>query len=133
MELELLSLGWFAGCLVLILIAGLVLAILVKVFQGKIDLCRLISERDGTAIMSRFQLLIFTFAIAVGILVLTLDKGGFPKLDPAILSLLGISAGSYVGAKILQKTTETNEAESEAKKAEAARTASESNPPSSQT
>ena len=43
------------------------LTILVWIWQGKIDLSQLISEPNGSASMSRFQLLIFTFVIAISL------------------------------------------------------------------
>jgi len=42
-------------------------AILYNVFTGKIDLSGLISEPNGDASMSRFQLLVFTFVIAASL------------------------------------------------------------------
>ena len=53
--------------------------------------------------MSRFQFLVFTFVIAMGLLVGVLKTGTFPERGADILGLIGISAGSYVGAKITQK------------------------------
>ena len=41
--------------------------ILLFIWQGKIDLSALLSEPSGQASMSRFQLLIFTFVIAVSL------------------------------------------------------------------
>jgi hypothetical protein len=48
-------------------VALLGLAIIWNIFTGKIDLARLISEPSGDASMSRFQLLIFTFVIALSL------------------------------------------------------------------
>jgi hypothetical protein len=106
-------LALFGGYVVLALI-GLIGAVLVwKMWSGTINLARLISEQDGTASMSRFQLLIFTFVIATSLLLLVVgslgtDKAGFPALDPSILGLLGISGASYVVSKGIQKNFETN-------------------------
>jgi len=57
---------------------------------------------DGKqASLSRFQFLIFTFVIAVGILYLTVKSDAFPELDQGILILLGISGASYAVGKSL--------------------------------
>lgn len=69
-----------------------------------IDLQYLISEENGQASLSRFQFLVFTFVIAMGLLVLTLKGGTFPQLNSDIFGLLGISGGSYVASKIAQRT-----------------------------
>ena len=42
-------------------------AVLWNIFDGTIDLSRLISEPTGDASMSRFQFLIFTFVIALSL------------------------------------------------------------------
>ena len=68
-----------------------------------IDLRYLISEENGQASLSRFQFLVFTFVIAMGLLVLTLKGTGFPQIDSSVFGLLGISGGSYVASKITQK------------------------------
>ncbi len=47
------------------LVAAFGIAILWRIFDGSIDLSRLISEANGDASMSRFQLLIFTFVVAL--------------------------------------------------------------------
>ena len=69
-----------------------------------IDLRYLISEENGQASLSRFQFLLFTFVIAMGLLVITLKVGAFPQIDGGVFGLLGISGGSYVASKITQKT-----------------------------
>src|SRR5207253_10702956 len=80
-------------------------AILWFIFTGKIDLSRLISEPNGDASMSRFQLLIFTFVIALSLFLVIVAKStpAFPPEIPgSILALLGISASSYVVSKGIQ-------------------------------
>lgn len=91
----------------LALIAGIGSAVVFRIWTRDIDLKFLISEENGNASMSRFQLLIFTFVIGAGFLVLTFNAhdNAFPTMDPNVLGLLGISAGSYLGAKITQRTT----------------------------
>ena len=103
------SLEWWAALLVVLLITAVGVIVVVQMAQGKIDLSKLVSEQDGTASMSRLQLLIFTYVIAVGLLVITLRTGGFPQISGELLGLLGISAGSYVGSKIAQKAAETKQ------------------------
>ena|SRR5260221_93650 len=91
-----------AGITVVALI-GLIGAIVVyKMATDKINLEYVVSEMDGTASLSRFQFLIFTFVIAMCFMVLALDSGQFPQVDPTVLGLLGISGGSYVVSKAIQ-------------------------------
>ena len=71
-----------------------------------IDLRYLISEENGQASLSRFQFLVFTFVIAMGLLVLTLKGTGFPQIDSSVFGLLGISGGSYVASKITQRAAD---------------------------
>ncbi|GFO65466.1 hypothetical protein M1B72_17050 [Geomonas paludis] len=82
------------------------LIILYLIVKGKIDLRMLISEDNGNASMARFQLLIFTFVISMSLFIVIISKKdgpGFPVEIPAgILSLLGISGGSYVLGKGIQ-------------------------------
>ena len=83
-------------------------AILYNVFTGKIDLSGLISEPNGDASMSRFQLLVFTFVIAASLFLIIASAGppAFPKEIPnGILVLLGISASSYLVSKSIQTST----------------------------
>jgi hypothetical protein len=84
--------------------------------KGDIDLKYLIAGDDGDASLSRFQFLIFTFVIALGLFLIIVNQPGgpaFPKEIPGgILALLGISGGSYVASKgvdanVPPKTTET--------------------------
>src|SRR5215472_2287171 len=104
-----LAIGWTL-CL---LIAALGLLVLRLIYTGKIDLSRLISEPNGDASMSRFQLLIFTFVIALSLFLVIIGNGSktepdckdcphFPDIPGTILSLLGISASSYLVSKGIQ-------------------------------
>src|SRR5215831_8092388 len=96
----------FLFCLVLLIfVGGLGFLILIKIIDKTINLSRVISEPNGDASMSRFQLLIFTFVIALSLYLITVSKTppGFPdKIPPEILGLLGISAGSYLVSKGIQ-------------------------------
>ncbi len=104
------NLALLAGYVIVVFIGVLGLLILFNIVAGRIDLRLLISEKDGSASLSRFQFLVFTFVIGMCLLILTIDAGEFPKLDANILGLLGISGGSYVVSKGIQKA-KTEEAE----------------------
>ena len=97
----------YIACIFLGALAG---TIVVFVWTGKIDLQHLVSEANHEASMSRFQLLIFTFVVAIGILEL-LEKTtppGFPEIPNGVLTLLGISATTYaVGKGISYSQPET--------------------------
>ena len=74
-----------------------------------IDLKLLLSEKDGSASLSRFQLLIFTFMITSLFLILAFTKTGgigWPDVPNSVLGLLGISGGTYLTSKGIQKTAE---------------------------
>ena len=106
------GLEFWAALVIVVFMAALAGTIIFRILQGPgrgIDLSKLLSEKDGDASMSRFQLLVFTFVIAMGLLVSVLKTGAFPTLSAEILGLLGISAGSYVGAKITQKAAEARQ------------------------
>jgi hypothetical protein len=83
-------------------LGGLAVILLVKIATDKIDLEWLISEDNGHASMSRFQLLIFTFVIAISLVKLTESLGHFPTIDSGVLTLLGISASTYAVGKGIQ-------------------------------
>jgi hypothetical protein len=72
------AVGWGGSFLIGLL--GLV--VVYRMFDGSIDLTRLISEPTGEASMSRFQLLIFTFVIGMSLLLITVSHspGGQPSL-----------------------------------------------------
>src|SRR5216684_7567772 len=93
------SIGY--GLLVLTFLFGMV--ILVDIIRGKIDLSGLLSE-DGKASMSRFQLLIFTFVIALSLflMVAAAKDPKFPEIPTNVLTLLGISASTYGVSKGIQ-------------------------------
>src|ERR1700737_2238822 len=77
--------------------------ILWLILRGNIDLSRLISEPNGDASMSRFQLLIFTFVVTLCLfLIVAGHPGNFPDIPGSVLALLGISASSYTVSKAIQ-------------------------------
>jgi hypothetical protein len=97
------------GIVLCVLVGLLGLLVLRLIWNGTIDLSRLISEPNGDASMSRFQFLIFTFVISLSLfLVIVAGKNGdgkpaFPESIPGgILTLLGISGSSYAVGKAIQ-------------------------------
>ena len=96
------------GYLVCFFIGLLGIEVIWLVYNGTIDLSRLISETNGDASMSRFQFLVFTFVISLSLFVV-IEAGGqngkpaFPETIPGgILTLLGISGSSYAVGKAIQ-------------------------------
>ena len=91
------------GWTVTVLIGAFALAIIYKMIKGDINLMYLIAGADGDASLSRFQFLIFTFVIALGLFLIILSmqpSPAFPdKIPGGILALLGISGASYVTSK----------------------------------
>ena len=104
------TLALVGGYIVVILVGLLGLAVVWMIYTGRIDLKLLVCEKDGPASMSRFQFLIFTFVVGMCILVLTLESGEFPRLDANILGLLGISGGSYLVSKGIQRSRDDDAA-----------------------
>jgi hypothetical protein len=92
------------GALVITFLFGFM--VLAAIASGKIDISGLLEEKGSTsggASMSRFQLLIFTFVVAISLLLIVVSKADFPKVVPAgILTLLGISATTYAVSKGIQ-------------------------------
>ena len=90
------------GWTITILVGAFAIAIIYKMITGKIDLQYLIAGADGDASLSRFQFLIFTFVIALGLflIIVSANPPAFPKeISGTVLALLGISGGSYVTSK----------------------------------
>lgn len=103
------------GCVITVFVGVLEIFILIFIWEGTwnlkadkqrgINLNMLLSESTGDASLARFQLLIFTFVIAMSlVLIITSNKPpAFPTSIPdQILGLLGISSTSYVLGKALQ-------------------------------
>ena len=91
-------------CLVLLVFA-LGLIILWKIAVGTIDISQLLEEHGGGASMSRFQLLIFTFVIALSLFLLVASGKSFPDVPAGVLTLLGISATTYGVSKGIQASS----------------------------
>jgi hypothetical protein len=82
------------------LFMGLICATLLwLIWTDRIDLSQLIAEANGSASMSRFQLLIFTLVVAISLFILVEHGGRFPDIPQGILTLLGISASTYAVGK----------------------------------
>ena len=88
------------GLLILVFMFGL--AVLIEIVRGRIDISELLEEVDGGASMSRFQLLIFTFVIALSLFLMVAAQEKFPAVPPEVLTLLGISASTYAVSKGIQ-------------------------------
>jgi hypothetical protein len=93
------TLAKFCSLVACLFIAGAGLAIIIMIFVGKIDLRYIVSETNHDASMSRFQLLIFTFVIAIAVFRLVELNGQLPEIPNGILTLLGISASTYAVGK----------------------------------
>jgi len=98
------SVSVVAGWLICGIVGLLGAIILWKMADGTINLSRLISEPNGDASISRLQLLVFTFVVALSLfLVIVSGKPAtFPVIPATVLSLLGISASSYLVSKGIQ-------------------------------
>jgi len=75
------------------------LVVIGKMLNNTIDLSKLISEPDGKASLSRFQLLVFTLVIAGLYVVLSIENGQLIDVPNGALALLGISGGSFLISK----------------------------------
>lgn len=95
-----LSLAIGYGLAILVFLFGA--AILFEIATGNMDLSTLLSESGGGASMSRFQLLIFTFVIALSLFSIVVKDGKFPPIPSEVLTLLGISATTYGVSKGIQ-------------------------------
>lgn len=108
MDLLRLAVGWVTLGVVTLLGA----ALLWRIFTGAIDLKYLIGDvPTGDASMSRFQLLVFTFVIALSFLYLVTTPGGtgFPEVPANVLVLLGISGSSYLVSKNIDGPAKADE------------------------
>lgn len=89
------------------LVAALAVIIVVWIARGTIDLKFLIADEAGDASMSRLQLLIFTFVVAVGLIKVLEASGSLPDIPNSILVLVGVSGSTYaVGKAVNSSPTE---------------------------
>jgi hypothetical protein len=93
-----------ASIVVLGLVALFGLTVIVWIWKGKISLERLLSEPNGDASISRFQLLVFVFVVATSffLVVASANQPALPNVPHGVLLLLGISGGSYLVSKGIQ-------------------------------
>jgi hypothetical protein len=107
-----------AGYVICGVVAIIGIVVVWKIATGTIDISHLLTEKDGSggsASMSRFQLLIFIFVIALSFFLVVISNikilqarngnGPLPELPtvpPGVLGLLGISASSYAVGKAIQ-------------------------------
>ena len=78
--------------------------LLFKMWTNQINLSTLLKEANGDASMSRFQLLIFTLVVAVGVFLSILHTLTLPDIPNSVLILLGISASTYATGKAITFT-----------------------------
>ena len=91
------------GALIITFLFGFM--VLAAIASGTIDISALLEEKSGTggASMSRFQFLVFTFVVAICLLLIVVYNHKFPDDIPAgVLTLLGISASTYAVSKGIQ-------------------------------
>ena len=79
----------------------LCIMLLYKMWTNQIDLSTLLKEANGDASMSRFQLLVFSLVVAVGLYLYMLKHLALPDVPQSILTLLGISASTYAVGKAI--------------------------------
>ena len=91
-------LGWM--CIAFVVLMGLLcVMLLIKMWRNEINLSSLLEEANGQASMSRFQLLIFSLVVAVGVFLSILHTMRLPEIPNSVLTLLGISASTYAVGK----------------------------------
>lgn len=83
----------------LVIMGLLCIMLLWKMWTNQINLSTLLKEANGDASMSRFQLLVFTLVVAVGVYLYLLRHLALPDVPQSILTLLGISASTYAAGK----------------------------------
>ncbi|MBZ5704180.1 MAG: hypothetical protein LAN63_02415 [Acidobacteriia bacterium] len=97
------------GYLLCGIVAVFALLVLWKIANGTINLKYLLSDDDGWASTSRFQLVVFIFVVALSFFLVVVsnvkmrqnagnltDLNGLPDVPGGVLALLGISASSYL-------------------------------------
>lgn len=104
-------LGWWAAAAFLAALLLVALILIWKLARERLNVEGLISEMnpgpDGTrkASLARFQALLFTFVFLVGVLLIVVRSGDFPRaIDLNLLLLLTGSLGTYLASKYLSGT-----------------------------
>ena len=101
-------LNWMNGILLwlgigfLLIMGALCLLLLVKMWNNEINLSTLLEGENGNASIARFQLLVFSLVVAVGIFLYILEYKNLPDIPNSVLTLLGISASTYAAGKGIQ-------------------------------
>ncbi len=88
-----------AGWGFLVFMGGLCAIILWKIARNEINLATILNESNGDASISRFQLLLFSLVVAVGLFLYMMVHQDLPNIPAGILTLLGISASTYAAGK----------------------------------
>jgi hypothetical protein len=96
---DLLLVTWW---LFLILMTVLCAFLLWLMLRGTISLKGLLDEETGGASVSRFQLLLFSLIVAVGLFLYIVANLALPDIPASVLTLLGISASTYAASKGIQ-------------------------------
>jgi hypothetical protein len=97
------------GYLLCAIVALFALLVIWKIATNQIDLTHLLSDDDGWASTSRFQLVVFIFVVALSFFLVVVSNvklrqyavggattDGLPDVPGGVLALLGISASSYL-------------------------------------
>src|ERR1051326_8708126 len=87
-----------------LLIGALAVIVVVWIARGTIDLTFLIADEAGDASMSRFQLLIFTFIVAIGLVKVLATSSSLPDIPSSILVLIGVSGSTYAVGKAVNSS-----------------------------
>ena len=106
------NISFYSFAIVAIIILLFAFVVLWKIYTGAISLDGLLAEppASGKAVgtakasLSRFQFLIFTFVIAGLYLLLSIEAGTFVDIPTNVLALMGISGGTYIVSKAVNKT-----------------------------
>ena len=64
----------------------------------------ILSDEDGVS-LHRFQIVVWTLILGVLFVFRLWEQVRMPEFEPSLLALMGISAGTYLGFKIPEKTT----------------------------
>jgi hypothetical protein len=114
------NLPWIVLQWIVVVFVGFVgLIVLWKMWSDKIQLNTLLSEPDGKASLSRFQLLMFTFVVVSIYVVMCLQQGELQEISSGVLGLMGISGTAYVVSKGIQTQVDKNKAAEAPEPAEA--------------
>jgi len=87
------------GVAFLLFMGALCVLLLWKMWTGHIKLDTILEEANGDASVSRFQFLLFSLIVAVGVFLYIVNRLTLPDIPPSILTLIGISASTYAVGK----------------------------------